>query len=117
MWTEEKEKRKERERVIERGTVLQLWRRRSADCRLSLALLTGVCVQCVCVQSVCVQCVMKSLKTIINDSTIAAETLESSIGNRVSSGIAGAVAKVVATWIAPYRSPAMTTVPIYIEFL
>lgn len=66
-------------------------------------------------QRVCAVCVMKSLKTIINDSTIAAETLESSIGNRVSSGMAGA--GVVATSIAPYRSPAMTTVPIYIEFL
>lgn len=76
----------------------------------------SVCEQCVCV---CRVCVMKSLKTIINDSTIAAETLESSIGNRVSSGMAGAGvgAGVVATSIAPYRSRAMTTVPIYIEFL
>lgn len=79
----------------------------------------SVCEQCVCVCPVCVcaVCVMKSLKTIINDSTIAAETLESSIGNRVSSGMAGAEAGVVATSIAPYRSPVMTTVPIYIEFL
>lgn len=70
-----------------------------------------------CNVCVCAVCVMKSLKTIINDSTIAAETLESSIGNRVSSGMTGAGVGVVATSIAPYRSPAMTTVPIYIEFL
>lgn len=50
----ERERGEGKESARERGTVLQLWRRRSADCRLSLALLTGVCVQCVCVQCVCV---------------------------------------------------------------
>lgn len=56
-WGEKEQGERRGKRLIERGTVLHLWCR-SADCRLSLALLSGcVCSVCVCSVCVCSVCV------------------------------------------------------------